>query len=236
MSDISRTLFPHEAISIEEICTQVPEERRIFNFSDALVILQRLLTEDAIHAYIIKSYPSGEAIELQDKAALLEYHNIEPNVGCSINMLFDADSGDYNNAETLLHRIRNDDFLNTLRFSKNEVAVSFKDMALLMMPVVSNGENKADRKTQQPSKEVQEPILSTEEIVTIWKRAIKKHASKSRQLNCALMRWLRKQGLDDGAGKVDHLVKRYDTTRPTIGAWEREGLAEGEKLGLPSLL
>ena len=53
-------------------------------------------------------------------------------------MLFDADSGDYNNAETLLHRIRNDDFLNTLRFSKNEVAASFKDMALLMMPVASN--------------------------------------------------------------------------------------------------
>lgn len=143
MSDISRTLFPHEAISIEEICTQVPEERRISNFSDALVILQRLLTEDAIHTYITKSYPSGEAIELQDKAALLEYFNIEPNVGCSINMLFDADSGDYNNAETLLHRIRNDDFLNTLRFSKNEVTASLKDMALLMMPVVNKGENKA---------------------------------------------------------------------------------------------
>ena len=179
---------------------------------------------------------------MQDKAALLEYHNIESNVGCSINMLFDADSGDFNNAETLLHRIRNDDFLNTLRFSKNEVAASFKDMALLMMPVVSNGENKADRTIQQPPtafavmEEVQESILSTEEIVKIWKRAIKKHASKSRQLNCALMRWLRKQGLDDGAGKVDHLVKIYDTTRPTIGAWEREGLAEGEKLGLPSLL
>lgn len=107
---------------------------------------------------------------------------------------------------------------------------------------IGQGLASADRTIQQPPtafavmEEVQESILSTEEIVKIWKRAIKKHASKSRQLNCALMRWLRKQGLDDGAGKVDHLVKRYDTTRPTIGAWEREGLAEGEKLGLPSLL
>lgn len=164
MSDISRTLFPHEAISIEEICTQVPEERRIFNFSDALVILQRLLTEDAIHAYIIKSYPSGEAIELQDKAALLEYHNIEPNVGCSINMLFDADSGDYNNAETLLHRIRNDDFLNTLRFSKNEVAVSFKDMALLMMPVVSNGENKVFLERKPGGSNIDQPRMDATEL------------------------------------------------------------------------
>ena len=236
MSDISRTLFPHDAISIEGICTQVPEERRISNFSDALVILQRLLTEDAIHVYITKSYPGGEAIELQDKAALLEYHNIEPNVGCSINMLFDADSGDYNNAETLLHRIRNDDFLNTLRFSKNEVAASFKDMALLMMPVVSNGENKADRKTQQPSKEVQEPILSTEEIVTIWKRAIKKHASRSRQLNCALMRWLCRQDLDDGAGKEESLAAEYGKPRQTIHNWEKKGLTEGKRLGLPPLL
>lgn len=143
MSDISRTLFPHEAISIEEICTQAPEGKRISNFSDALLILQRLLTENDVHVYRTKSYPWGEAIELQDKDTWLEYHKIKTHIGCSISMLFDADSGDYNNAETLLHRIRNDDFLNTLRFSKNEVAASFKDMALLMMPVVSKGENKA---------------------------------------------------------------------------------------------
>ena len=100
----------------------------------------------------------------------------------------------------------------------------------------------ADRTIQPPPtafavmEEAQESILSTEEIVKIWKRAIKKHASISRQLNCALMRWLCRQDLDDGAGKEESLAAEYGKPRQTIRNWETKGLAEGEKLGLPSLL
>ena len=100
----------------------------------------------------------------------------------------------------------------------------------------------ADRTIQQPPaafaviEEVQEPILSTEEIVKIWKRAIKKHARFSRQLDCALMRWLCRQGLDDEAGKEEVLAAEYGKPRQTIRNWEVKGLTEGKRLGLPPLL
>ncbi|MBT9748536.1 hypothetical protein [Desulfovibrio desulfuricans] len=110
------------------------------------------------------------------------------------------------------------------------------------LSLMCENENEADRTVQPPPtafavmEEAQEPILSTEEIVKIWKRAIKKHASISKELNCALMRWLRRQGLDDGAGKAESLAAEYGTNRQNIWIWEKRGLAKGEKLRLPSLL
>lgn len=129
MPGSNRILSPHEAISLEEICIDPADGPKIETFSGALNILRRIMSCDEIRLYITRRYETGEVMELLDRAAIEKICFIEPILGCSISMSLDAESGEYDTPVAMLNRIRDDKFLNTVRFSRQEIASAFKDLA-----------------------------------------------------------------------------------------------------------
>ncbi len=129
MPGSNRILSPHEAISLEQICIDPADGPKIETFSGALNILRRIMGCDEIHLYITRHYETGEVLELQDRAGIEKICFIAPVLGCSISMSLDAESGEYDTPVAMLDRIRDDEFLDTVRFSRQEIAIAFKDLA-----------------------------------------------------------------------------------------------------------
>lgn len=134
MTAPSPTLFPYEALSLQQFCIQPVNGKTIETFSGALTILSRILTCEEIHLYIATPYETGEVLKLRERADILACYHIEPVSGCSISMSIDSESGEYDDMLSMLARIMTDELLSRLRFSRDEIARSsaLKDLAKRM--------------------------------------------------------------------------------------------------------
>lgn len=134
MTAPSPTLFPYEALSLQQFCIQPVNGKTIETFSGALTILSRILTCEEIHLYIATPYETGEVLKLRERADILACYHIEPVSGCSISMSIDSESGEYDDMPSMLARIMTDELLSRLRFSRDEIARSsaLKDLAKRM--------------------------------------------------------------------------------------------------------
>lgn len=134
MTAPSPTLFPYEALSLQQICIQPVNGEAIKTFSGALTILSRIFACEEINLYIARPYETGEVLELAERASIFDLYRIEPALGCSIDMSLDAEGGEYDNMSSMLTRIMTDSLLNCLRFSREEMAKSrtLKDLAVRM--------------------------------------------------------------------------------------------------------
>lgn len=139
MPSPSPILFPREALSLHQICTQPAEGKAIETFSGALTILSRILACEEINLYIATPYETGEMLKLIDRADILGRYHIEPVLGYSISMCLDAESGNYDTLDSMSARIMEDELLNSLRFPKNEIAINLKDLAERMDLTSNNG-------------------------------------------------------------------------------------------------
>lgn len=139
MPSPSPILFPREALSLHQICTQPAEGKAIETFSGALTILSRILACEEINLYIATPYETGEMLKLIDRADILGRYHIEPVLGYSISMCLDAESGKYDTLDSMSARIMEDELLNSLRFPKNEIAINLKDLAERMDLASNNG-------------------------------------------------------------------------------------------------
>lgn len=138
MSSPSTILFPHEALSLHQICTQPAKGKTIETFSGALTILSRILACEEINLYIATPYETGEVLRLRERADILDRYHIEPVLGYSISMCFDAESGKYDTLDSMSARILEDELLSSLRFPKNEIAINLKDLAERMDSTSNN--------------------------------------------------------------------------------------------------
>lgn len=139
MSSPSTILFPHEALSLHQICTQPAKGKAIETFSGALTILSRIWACEEIHLYIATPYETGEVLKLIDRSDILDSHHIEPVLGYSISMCFDAESGKYDTLDSMSARIMKDDLLSSLCFPKSEIAINLRDLAERMDLTSNNG-------------------------------------------------------------------------------------------------
>lgn len=134
MTAPSPTLFPYEALSLQQICIQPVNGEAIKTFSGALTILSRIFACEEINLYIVMPYETGEMLKLVERANICDSGYIEPVLGYSISMGLDAESGKYDTLDSMSARIMEDELLNRLRFSRDEIAKSnaLKDLARRM--------------------------------------------------------------------------------------------------------